>query len=440
MRKVTWAALAVIFALAPGVPRAAEPTPADDVAALRTYMDKNRAYSASARGAAEAEVQKLEARAASFSKPQMELAAARIAALADNGHSVLFPGFWTQHYPRIPWRLQMMSGRLYVVVAPDAPNLVGAEVVALDGVATAQVRTTYSRYQGGRDSFKDQFFPIFAETPALLRAAGFAGSEAGTVLTLRTRAGAEVRRELAAKPQPLEGDAVVFAPSAIQMAAADATAAGRPLPLYLRDPGKTFLLAPASEADALYIALRSNRDGEDETIANFLRRAEVEIERTKPTNLIVDLRFNIGGDLTTTRDFMSALPSRVPGRIFVITSGKTFSAGISSAGYLKQAGGERVTIVGEPAGDRLSFWAEGDMVELPWSGAHLLYATERHDYATGCPEADCHANIRKHPIRVKTLDPDIPAPLTIDAWLAGEDPAMTAILKVLGKPQAAAGA
>ena len=53
----------------------------------------------------------------------------------------------------------------------------------------------------------------------------------------------------------------------------------------------------------------------------------------------------------------------------------------------KQAAGDRLAIVGEPIGDRLEFWAEGDIMRLPGLGALMLYATERHNYMTGCPEA-----------------------------------------------------
>ena len=99
---------------------------------------------------------------------------------------------------------------------------------------------------------------------------------------------------------------------------------------------------------------------------------------------------------------MQALPGVAQDRVYAITSGRTFSAAISSLGYLKQAAGDRLTIVGEPVGDRLEFWAEGDIMTLPGLGAMLLYATERHNYMTGCPEDDCHGSVRTHPIRVRS--------------------------------------
>ena len=64
---------------------------------------------------------------------------------------------------------------------------------------------------------------------------------------------------------------------------------------------------------------------------------------------------------------------------------------------------------------------------LPGLGAMLLYATERHNYMTGCPEDDCHGSIRTHPIRVRSLRPDIPAALTWADFQAGRDPAMAAV-------------
>ena len=88
---------------------------------------------------------------------------------------------------------------------------------------------------------------------------------------------------------------------------------------------------------------------------------------------------------------MQRVPSLVPGRIFVLISPWTFSAAISSTGYLEQAAPDRVTLVGEAPGDRLEFFLEGSVVTLPNPGATLLNATERHDYRTGCRgKPDCH--------------------------------------------------
>jgi hypothetical protein len=201
--------------------------------------------------------------------------------------------------------------------------------------------------------------------------------------------------------------------------------------LYLQQPGRPFRLAFAPGLDAAYVQLNATRGlGIDAFLA-----ATLDALRTRrPRNIIVDLRFNLGGDLNLTRDFMQALPGLAQGgRIYAITSGRTFSAAIASLGYLKQAGGDRVVIVGEPIGDRLEFWAEGEFVPLPNLGALMLYADQRHNYMSGCPEADCHRSIRSHPIRVASLQPDLPTPLRFADFVAGRDPAMDAIARDIAR-------
>jgi hypothetical protein len=199
------------------------------------------------------------------------------------------------------------------------------------------------------------------------------------------------------------------------------------------EPGRAFRMEPLPEIDAQYIQLRLNKSFYEQKIETFLASARATLEKAKPRNVVVDLRQDGGGDLNTTRAFMQALPTMVAadGRIFVLTSGRTFSAGIASAGYLEQAAPTRVTIVGEPVGDHLEFWAEGGLVQLPVSKAVLLPATERHNYTTGCPEPDCHGPIRENPIRIPLLEPDVAAPLTYADYRAGRDPALAAVYEAL---------
>ena len=119
----------------------------------------------------------------------------------------------------------------------------------------------------------------------------------------------------------------------------------------------------------------------------------------------------------------------------MLTSPSTFSAAISSVGYLKQAGGDRVTLVGEAPGDRLNFFAEGSPAALPHYGEMFLVAKERHDYQGGCKAyTDCHRPVVAYPIAVANLDPAVPAPWTAAAYQTGRDPGMEAVARVLGHP------
>lgn len=407
---------------------AAAPSEAD-VAQVRDYVARNRAYTPAARAEALRAIERLPAL---LNDPaRFELEAAHIAALADNGHSVLLPPQWPSRYKRSPVHLGLFADGLYVIAAPpDRQALLRRRVTAINGRPWQAVRAAYARYQGGEQSFRDQFVTLFMESPALLAAAGLGSDPDALTLTLE---GARRRRPetvtIPARLTPFEGEQAFVGYPPLLDAAALLPPEARPL--YLQEAGRPFQLAFPAEIDGAYLQLKATRGLE---IDAFLTAALAQLGAARPRNIVVDLRFNMGGDLNVTRAFMRALPRLTGGgRLYAITSGRTFSAAISSLGYLKEAAGERLTIVGEPIGDRLEFWAEGDIVQLPGLGAFMLYASERHNYMTGCPEADCHRAIRDHPIHVRSLQPDIAAPLSFAAFRAGRDPAMEAIVRDIAR-------
>jgi hypothetical protein len=404
----------------------AAPGPAD-IAAMRTYVDRNRAYSPAARAEA---LRRLELLPGLTGAPaRFELEVAHIAALADNGHSALLPPQWASRYKRSPVHLGLFADGLYVVSAPaDRARLVGRRVLRINGNDWRQVRAAYARYQGGMPGFRDQFVTLFMELPALLAAAGFGTDPDRLTLTLAGNGRRNESVTIEAALAPYRGEAAFSGRSVLLDAARMLTPDA--LPLYLQEPERGFRLAFPEQIDGAYIQLKAVRGL---GISTFLDETLAELRRRRPRIIVVDLRFNMGGDLNVARDFMRALPALAQTRVYAITSGRTFSAAISSLGYLKQAAGDRLTIVGEPIGDRLEFWAEGDILPLPGLGGMILYASERHNYMTGCPEADCHAAVRAHPIRVRSLQPDIPAPLTWGDFRAGRDPAMAAIMREAGR-------
>ncbi len=432
---IVLALLGLAAATAPPRPVAQPPgAAADDVAALRSFLERDRSYSPQARAAAQEEIEQLDGTRASLSTPAFQLAAARLTALARNGHTLVIPAFWPYQFNRIPLRLHLFSDGLFVIHAPASlAELRGARVRSIDAHEVDELRRAFARYSGARESKRDEWIGFFLESPALLHAAGLVRRDDRVTLGLALADGRRQTRVVPARlDPPAEGPMRLFFQSRLVSHAAENA---RPVPLFLAEPERFFRHAALPDLAAEYVQLRANATVEGEAIDAFLAQTLARLKQRAPRNLVLDLRFDGGGDLNTTRAFCQALPSLVPpeGRIFALTSGRTFSAGISSLGYLKQAGGARVTIVGEPTGDHLEFWAEGGLVELPASRAQLLYATERHNYTTGCPEPDCHAPIRDHPIRVTTLEPDVLVPFAYADYRAGRDSALEAVARVLGR-------
>jgi hypothetical protein len=308
-----------------------------------------------------------------------------------------FPGPRSRLYNRIPLRLAPFGEGFYVLRANEANgDLLGAQLVAIDGKPIRQARDVARTLTGGTNAWRDRSAPFFLESPDLMAALRVTRNADRATYRFRLRDGRVVERSLAADP-PQErahvGSDRWLYPAAVagEEGAWRAALPEESAPWALQEPDVPFRWRADADLDALVIQFRQINDAPNHPIADFLAGLDREIDARRPANVIVDMRLNGGGNLQTTRDFMQALPSRVPGHLFVLTSPWTFSAAISSTAYLKQADTNRVSIVGENVGDRLNFFSEGQVVTLPNSHALVSYATQRHDYVTGCrPFSDCH--------------------------------------------------
>ncbi|MDX2219098.1 MAG: hypothetical protein SF172_08755 [Burkholderiales bacterium] len=418
-----------------------------DVAQFRTqFLDKDRAYSPAARKEAESRLADLEKNAATLAPVRFDLAIAQITALADNGHTLASSAQRSRRYERADVRLVPFGEDFNVLrVKAENEDLLGARLVAIDGVPIDKLRELGRSLSGGVPAWRDRNVPYFLESPAQLRALGVGRGDAPPAYSFITRDGRTLNRTFTVSP--VGGDRVggnatrwmfpVLAPledRAWRTLLPEARA-----PWALQEPVRRFRWRHDEALGAVIVEMRQSSNAQTERLADFFADVEKAVAAHAPRHLVLDLRLNGGGDLTTTRDFAEKLPTLVGGKIYALISPWTFSAAISTLGYLKQAAPDRVVIVGEPVGDRLQFFAEGRPITLTHSKEMVLPATERHDYQTGCRQMDdCHRNVVNRPIAVKTLDPDIAAPWTLDDYVAARDPAMDAVAKDIGKSRPAA--
>lgn len=423
----------------------ARPTPTaeqrkEDVAAFRTkFLAVDKSYAPAARADAERRLSALEAQVATISEPAFELELARIVALADNGHTHYVLSSISRYYNRVPVRLSAFGDQFAVVRAqqPHA-DLLGATLQSIDGHPIEELRKAGRALWGGVDLYRDKFSPNLFESPDLLHASGLAAASGVATYRFVSPSGAVIERaltgEAATDSRPFASPVQMRYPARLTLedASWQTALSAEKAPWSLQEGTEPFRWRHAPELQAVVIQFRQNVDGEGHKIADAIKMFQAAIAERKPTHLVLDMRDNGGGNLNQTRDFMQSLPTLVSGRIFVLTSPLTFSAAISSVGYLKQAGKERVTIVGEPVGDRLMFFAEGRGADLPNTRGMIGLATQRHDYAGGCKEyTDCHGSVVRAPIAVSSLQPNIAAPWTVAAYMAGRDPAMEAVAAAL---------
>ncbi|MGD8495892.1 MAG: hypothetical protein PVF05_06845 [Gemmatimonadales bacterium] len=397
----------------------------------RDFLSVDNSFDAAEMREARGRLAELKKNADRLTDAQFELAVAEIAALSHNGHSGVYLGRWPLAFSRLAVRFLLTDEGLYVAdAAPAYEALVGSRVVRIEGHDVDALRSAWARYYARTRSGRDEAMHLFLESPELLHAAGLAASPDSVRLEL---AGGRTIDVGTSSAWPAPEGIWRFLPDArlLELAAAGRVDGN---PLSLREPDELFRLVELPARDAVYVQFRANHyfDGGGD-MRSEAAEAIARLRALSPRFVIVDQRFNLGGDLNNTRDLMQAIPDIVgpEGRVVAITSGRTFSAGIASLGYLKQAGGDRVTIVGAPVGDELEFWAEGSPVILPNSGIAVGVATERHNYMTGCPEPDCHGPIQRHPIRVQSLQPDVRPKLRYADVVGGTDAYLDAALALI---------
>ncbi|WP_374658591.1 hypothetical protein [Inhella sp.] len=407
-----------------------------DLAQFRTgFMARDRAYSPVARAEAERRLDALASSAEPMDATRLGLALAQVAALADNGHTLVSLSRLVDQSGRVPLRLVPFGDGEFRVLRAREPEAdwLGARLVAIDDQPLERLRAAAHALVGGLPAWRDRSAPFLFESPQMLHALGLVADPQAARYRVQLDDGRTIERRLTAEPpgptRPRADTQRLLLPEVTPpelgwrgvLALADAPWALREATLRLR-------WRAWPERQALVVDLRVANDAAHTKLADFLAGVNAALAEQQPRHLVIDLRQNGGGDLTKLRDFAESLPQRVPGRVFVLTSPWTFSAAISTLGYLKQAAPERVQIVGEPIGDRLVFFAEGRPLRLTHSGMVALMATERHDYRDGCRAFDdCHAPVRLRPIARPSLAPDLPVPWTFADYRAGRDPAMEAV-------------
>lgn len=346
------------------------------------------------------------------------------------------------------------EGAIVTRAHPDQRDLLGARIVSVGGVRIERARERVRPYIPGTDQTALYMSVNWLRRMEVLRHLGLSdGVTARFVFVLAD--GRRVTRNLTAPPQP--ADAARYPdPAQYSNPWRASMVPGRgpepwphvleqlpQLPLYAQNPAG---LTATEIDDDRVLYVRSNAIGPigDErpiesrsyTILNDAVRDGVP-----PTDVIVDVRYNEGGNFLSIMNLVDGLTRMTPpnGRIYVITGRGTNSAAIVLAALLKGRASERTKFVGEHPSDLAHFWSEGDDVTTP-AGLSLHYTDGFHDWGEGCTElARCYWPVVFHGVAIGDLEPDISVDMTYAQFAAGADPALDAALADLTRFRAGQG-
>lgn len=361
--------------------------------------------------------------------------AMQLVALLGDGHTQLEPdradfAWW------YPIRIDEFPDGYFVTSAyVSVKDLAGAELLEVAG-RPADEAVEAARSLMGADNEFDHKLRLYAfHNAALMKGLGLAGENLELRARFRLRDGRTVDRTLVPEksnsPSFKENDATfewqfrgeMFGPP---VGANDQWfSAYRGLPasaFYNIDPSRPahfikrhgYTSHAYPEHDAYYLQFNFI---DDVAFVPFVREEMAKIDQLKPKRVIVDFRYNFGGDASRARaaihEFIKREDNPPWEELYLLYGRKTFSAAILTIGeFIEHV---PFTSIGEPTGAALNHFGDPTIRPLARTGLKLHVSTLIHQKSD-------YDDLRKFvPVAV-------PARFSFADYIAGRDPAVDSIL------------
>jgi hypothetical protein len=399
----------------------------DLIVARDVFLEKDRSYSPAARRAAYSELESTRSRIEQLTDQQIVASLARAAALSDNAHTRAYLLRNRSYWRRYPLRIWRFPDGWYVVAArADAAPLVAGRITHIAGTPVEHVFERVRKLYAGNSGWSAYISTYTLTSPDALRGVGVIDDDAAEFSVRRGHATISARLEAEPLDARIGPEESWWFLSPQHPAASGWThaLAGRRLPQVLISPEQHYIAARC-DGDVLYVRYSRSADAPGrETVRAFGEQILARIDSEPPGKLVLDLRFNTGGNLQLARPFMEGLTrsqlSRRRSAIAVLVGPATFSAGITLAAWMRDE--SPAILVGAHPGDRPDYWSEGGNITLPNSGILMHYADELHQYS----DAPLPRGVKEHlplNIDVRNLEPDKAVDWTWRDYLSGADPA-----------------
>lgn len=383
---------------------------------LKFYMDELARrhwdpYRRHAKAEFEAYAKKLHDEIPKLTDPQVEVRFMQLAAMAGDGHT---------HLRRDGKRLmlplqcyQFDDGVFITAAAPAQKDLAGLEITEVAGKPIAEVLKalqpliSVDNPQGYKAAG-----PAFLIRPRFLFALGLIPSELEMTLTLKDAGGPTRNVTLAAGAAELDKTWIT----------AHATATN-PVPLYLKQRDKAYWFEHLPDQKLIFLQYNAVQNEGKESFSQFCTRLREFIDQNEVEKLVIDLRWNGGGNSFLNQPLIHAV-IRSPkinerGKLFVIIGRQTFSAAQNCTTDLEM--NTRCIFVGEPSGSSPNFIGESIRVTLPYSKMTGTFS----DLYWG----------RSWPMDQRLwTPPEIYAPPQFSLYKDNRDPALEAIMAYRHKP------
>jgi hypothetical protein len=361
----------------------------------------------------DAKVREIDREIPSMSDVAIELSMMRLVAILGNGHTTLAGARRLEYAQTLPVKFELFQEGLFVTaVDPAYRSLLGAQVLGMDGHDTASVMVAVAPYiSRDNDYWLAAIEPYRLRNVPFLHALGLTTLADRVSLRVKTMQG---RTQDVSVPTTIDNpDIWNTLPSPQGWINLYEVMSKKP-PSYVTRTNENYWFEYDAPNNLVYFQYNKVIDATGEPLAAFADRLGVFLKTHGVQRLVIDMRWNNGGDTFLNQPLLHALSCAAvnrPGGVFVIIGPRTFSAALNAADYFQRD--LHAIFIGEPTGGKPNAPGDETFFTLPYSKISVNFANVY--WESGWPQDARWA-----------IAPDIYVPRSFAQYLNGSDPALDA--------------
>ena len=298
---------------------------------------------------------------------QITIALMKLMANVKDGHTALFLQSRKEFRLSLPLQFYLFKEGVYIIATDQQhKNLLGTRVVGFDKKATDEVIKVLSPIHS-RDNESGLLNTLAGSLriPTLLNGLNLISDPGKVELQLMDTNGKKFNAIIKADTTVARVDHKSVPATWVTLY----QATGKPIPSYLKDPKSNYWFARIPGTNVVYLQWNQVRNDSKEPLNAFTDRLFEYINKNDVDKLVIDLRWNNGGNTMLLPYFINSVirndKINKRGNLFVITGRRTFSAAQNLSTFLEKQ--TNATFVGEPTGSSPNFVGEEDFITLPYS-------------------------------------------------------------------------
>lgn len=348
---------------------------------------------------------------------QIIIGLSNLLALSPNAHTRLYLFRVRTVFNNAPIGIFWFEDDLHIVAVPaEQKELLGAKIIAINGVLLDSVKRRVDNLISGNKSWKRYMSLYFLRSPQAMKGLSLGNGSDQLQVTVLTLKGKQqivgIKADFVPQASTLEAWKDLSPLTTKKDSLNHVLSSTIKLPLYLKNGDKNYWYEYLDKEGVVYMHFNRTENMEHKSFKDFTANLIENLKDKRYDKFVLDLRFNTGGNNSIASGPLKELAKYLKNKkVYIITSYPTFSAGVTTAALFKWHTGAK--IIGESAGDELVYLSEGGNIVLPNSKLNAHYANGLHNdvYEKGF-----------------SILPDKQLSVTFKDYLKGEDTIMKYIL------------